>query len=77
MPRESAADKARRYLSEGRVTLLHVDTQRVRAIVRGDGTLHRTSWDHRGWWCTCPARGRCAHLLALGHIIAVDIEAKA
>jgi hypothetical protein len=24
----------------------------------------------RGWSCTCPARGRCAHRLAVAHVVA-------
>lgn len=76
MPRENAATKGKRYLCEGRVVLTTVTPDRVEARVRGDGVIYSTAWDRRGWWCTCPARGRCAHLLAVGHVVAVDIEAQ-
>lgn len=72
--RENAQIKARRYLVEGRVTVLVVDTDHVRAMTRGDGELHRQRWTRpAGWTCTCTARGRCSHLLAVGLVVAVDL----
>lgn len=56
--RENAASKARRYLGDGRV--------------RGDGAAWSTGRDEHGWFCTCPARGRCAHLIAVGLIVALE-----
>ena len=54
-----------------------VDPQRqlVRAAVRGDGHLHRATYDpRRGWACSCPARSdQCCHLVALRRIIALDL----
>lgn len=68
--RESADLKARRYLAEGRLVVTRVDQRWIVASVRGDGEVYRSTW-HRGTWsCTCPARGRCAHLLALGLVTA-------
>lgn len=67
--RENAASKARRYLVEGRVVIEIAGRAGVVALVRGDGTHHRVSYDRGGWYCTCPARGRCAHLLAVGLIV--------
>ncbi len=70
--RESAAVKARRYLTEGRVLLLSVTPDAVAAVVRGDGALHRVDHDpRRGWRCSCPATGRCCHLLAVGQVVAI------
>lgn len=67
MPRENAEAKGRRYLTEGRLLVVEVTDQRIRAFCRGDGALHRCGMDGGGrWWCMCPARGdRCAHLTAL------------
>jgi uncharacterized Zn finger protein len=73
--RENAAAKGRRYLTEGRVIVTHVRPGTVvRAVVRGDGALHRCGWDAGTWWCQCPARSdACAHLVALRLIVAVDL----
>jgi uncharacterized Zn finger protein len=67
MPRENAEAKGRRYLVEGRVTVLEVDTDRISARVRGDGQVWWCGWNPgQRWWCRCPARtDRCAHLTAL------------
>lgn len=73
--RENAAAKARRYLVEGRVLVERVDRHLVIATARGDGAVHRCTWTPaRGWSCSCPARGRCCHLLAVGLVTAVDLE---
>lgn len=75
MPRESAQAKARRYLAEGRVTVELVHPDAVQATCRGDGQHHHLGWTPRtGWFCDCPARTRCSHLYALGHVVAVDLE---
>ena len=72
--RESAAVKAKRYLVEGRLVITQVDRHGITATCRGDGALHRCSWEPvRGWHCTCLARGRCSHLLALGSVVAVEV----
>jgi hypothetical protein len=66
VPRETVADKARRYLAEGRLELRHLDPDRIEATCRGDGTRYRLGHDARGWWCDCPHPGRrCSHLQAL------------
>ena len=39
MTRESAATKGRRYLTEGRVTVLDVSADRTAATIRGDGAV--------------------------------------
>jgi uncharacterized Zn finger protein len=68
MPRELIDDKARRYLVEGRLRVTHVTNNRVSATCRGRASyaLGRTN-DH--WWCECPARVRCAHIVALQHVV--------
>lgn len=70
MSRENAADKARRYLIEGRVTIATVRGPRVVAYVRGDGAAWRVEVDGPRWTCACPAKGRCAHMLAVGLVTA-------
>lgn len=78
MTRENAAGKARRYLLEGRVVLLEVSADTVAAVVRGDAALRRVDYDgRRGWRCTCPAIGRCCHLLAVGLVVAVGSTPRA
>jgi uncharacterized Zn finger protein len=63
--RESVELKGRRYLTEGRLHVLSVDVDRARATCRGNGETYCVGCDAHGWYCTCPARGRCAHLVAL------------
>jgi hypothetical protein len=64
--RESAQAKAVRYLAESRLTVEQVDKDLVRAVCRGSGAIYDVGWTPTlGWSCSCPAFGRCAHLLAL------------
>lgn len=70
--RENAQTKAKRILGEGRVLVDRVVGDDVLARVRGDGAIHRVEHGRRGWSCSCAARGRCSHLLALGLVVAVD-----
>jgi uncharacterized Zn finger protein len=64
--RENAEAKGARYLREGRLTIERVDEHRVLAICKGTGAVYGVGWDRaRGWVCSCPARGRCSHLVAL------------
>lgn len=66
MPRESAFVKGRRLLTEGRVIVRLADARNIRAMVRGDsGEWYWTTYQRGGWACTCPALGRCSHLVAL------------
>ena len=68
--RENAQAKARRLLSEGRLIVRRVDGPYVLAFVRGDGVMHRIESHGEIGTCTCPARGRCSHLLAVGLVTA-------
>ena len=74
MSRENADVKARRYLAEGRLRIreAHEDGGIVVAECRGDGAIYSLGYDERGWFCDCPAFGRCAHLLALGRVVAME-----
>lgn len=66
MTRENAEAKGRRYLVEGRLMVTTLDHEHVTATARGSGHLYRCGHNAAdGWWCTCPARSRCAHLVAL------------
>lgn len=71
MARESVAEKGRRYLIEGRLTVTRVtgaqrrDRHLIEATCRGTGELYRLGWDGREWYCECPARRLCCHLVAL------------
>lgn len=47
--RESAAEKARRYLTEGRLTIHEVTWDTIRATCRGSGAVWHPMWRHDGW----------------------------
>lgn len=73
MAREPAPAKARRYLSEGRLVVQHVNDHRVRSVCRGDGAMYRQMYELGDWRCDCPARSDgCAHLVALRLVVAPD-----
>ena len=65
--RENVEAKGRRYLLEGRLTVERVDGRSVVASCRGNGDVYKLGFDPRArsWRCACPARRRCAHLVAL------------
>ena len=65
MPREDARTKGLRYVLEGRLTVRLVNAQRIQAIVKGGGEFYDLGYERGGWYCTCPALGRCSHLWAL------------
>ena len=66
MPRESAHVKGRRLLTEGRLRVVACSERHVVAHCIGDsGERYLLSADHRTWTCSCPALGRCSHLVAL------------
>lgn len=68
-PSAATHEKARRYLSAGYLTVLRVDGGRVRATCEG-GDAYDLGFDaDTGWWCSCPARATCAHLLALQLVV--------
>ena len=75
--RESAHDRGRRLLTEGRVTLTRVDGPKVDAQVRGDTSRahHVTHRPGQGWRCPCEARTRCAHLVSVQLVVLTDQDA--
>ena len=66
MSRESIDVKARRYLVEGRLSIEHADAETVRALARGSDAVYLVGCGDGLWACSCSARGRCAHLFAVG-----------
>lgn len=66
MPRETAFDRGRRMILEGRLVIDRVNDREVRAHIRGDsGEVHEVGYTRGGFHCSCPCRGRCGHLVAL------------
>jgi hypothetical protein len=67
VPREDAATKARRYVSEGRLIVRLVSAEEILATARGDGAMYQLGFSPgRGWWCECPAvTDQCSHLRGL------------
>lgn len=68
MARETAATKAERYLTAGRVIVRRVDADVIESTIRGDsGVEWSCGWSpSSGWWCSCPSPSlECAHLRAL------------
>ena len=63
--RETSEAKGKRYVLEGRLRVLWMDELGIRAECRGGGDVYRLGYAPGGWWCSCPALGRCAHLTAL------------
>lgn len=65
-PREGAYAKGRRYLTEGRLILTKVDGDDIRSTCRGDsGEVYRQQHYAGRWFCSCPAKTRCSHVVAL------------
>jgi uncharacterized Zn finger protein len=69
--RETTAQKATRYLAEGRLVVTRVDGDHVAACCRGNGEVYRCGHQPgHGWWCNCPARtDQCSHLAALRLVV--------
>lgn len=63
--RERPDTKARRLLGQQRVLLAHVSRHEVLAEVTGDGANYTVRFGRGGWYCTCPCRVLCSHLIAV------------
>jgi uncharacterized Zn finger protein len=73
--RENIYEKGCRYLTEGRLCVSEVDEHAATALaeVRGDsGAVYVVLHDESGWHCDCPARGRCAHVVALQRVVVLE-----
>jgi hypothetical protein len=81
MTRENSAQKAARYLAEGRlvVTSVFADDRGtyVAARCRGDGEIYQLGHHpRRGWHRNCPARtAGCCHLVALRLVVSAGRSA--
>ena len=73
VPRELVAEKAKRYLAEGRVIVITAGRDHVTAVVRGDGHRYVTGYRDGRWVCTCPNTTDCSHRRALRLIAAPDL----
>lgn len=64
--RENATAKARRLLTEGRVTIRTLRDDLILAEVRGDSARrYEVVWEPAGWSCPCDAISpRCSHVMA-------------
>jgi len=63
--RENKADKAMRYLREGRLTVTKVDGDIVRAECRGNGAVYNVGFENGHWICDCLSFSDCCHRIAL------------
>ena len=57
--------KAWRLINTGRVTITHQTEDVLAGTVAGDHDTYQVSIDPDGEHCTCPARVRCSHIIAL------------
>jgi hypothetical protein len=67
----SIAEKASRLLVEGRV-LIACGENGIVAVVRGDHGVYRLVREPDRWRCLCPARGTCAHVVAVGLVTGIE-----
>jgi uncharacterized Zn finger protein len=75
--RENAPLKARRLLTEDRVTLRRIGPDAIVARVRGDSAReYLVVWDPTGWHCPCDAAGRCSHVLAVQLVVLEPLPTK-
>jgi uncharacterized Zn finger protein len=72
MTSDAVTIKAAHYLVGGRIRVLLVHRGRVFAEARGSERYELGFTDARGFWCSCPARRECAHLVALRLIVGDD-----
>jgi uncharacterized Zn finger protein len=62
------------YLAERRLQVEVVGEDEVRATCAG-GQRYELGIEAGEKWCSCPARGRCAHLVALAHVVTLELAA--
>ena len=65
MGREGVEQKARRYLTEGRLNVDRTGPEGIVATCRGTTTVHRLGYRAGGWFGSCPARTRCCNIATL------------
>jgi hypothetical protein len=75
--RENAETRGRHYLAEGRLIITRLGEKAIVANCRASGAVHELGWRAgSGWFCTCPARSTCSHLVALQLVMVVDRMAR-
>ena len=61
--------KANRLLGNRAVQIKFCTEGVISAAVRGDSGIHEIRWTrNQGWDCSCPAYGRCSHVLAVASV---------
>jgi len=76
MRRATVVEKADRLRSEARVQIKWATDQLVQAAVRGDSGVWDCRWTRlQGWSCSCPAYGRCSHVLAVASVTMRSVRA--
>jgi uncharacterized Zn finger protein len=64
--RVTKQDKAMRLLTTRQLLVTRVSGDFIEAECRGDsGSIYNLGFDGERWWCSCPARVDCKHLIAL------------
>lgn len=77
MARENMDEKGRRLLTEGRLLIGYINEKKIVAVCRGDHDTYQLLYTpSTGWTCSCAARGRCSHLVALQLVTANPITRK-
>jgi hypothetical protein len=66
--RETAEEKAGRLLTTGRVHVVRVGPQGVRATVDGDTGIRDVTFDGR-WRCNCPSFAPCSHAIHTSKVV--------
>jgi hypothetical protein len=75
--RENAALKARRLLTEGRLTIRTIGPDAIVAKVRSDSAReYLVCWDPAGWHCPCSAVGSCSHILAVMLVVLEPVRTR-
>jgi len=57
--------KALRYIRAGKVTLRYENHDIVVAAVEGETGNWIVYGDDNGWYCACPSRTTCSHIIAV------------
>lgn len=68
MPREPLTRKAERMLGDHRLRITRLDGEHVEAVIHGDHGDYQLGHINGSWWCSCPARIKCAHIIALTRV---------
>jgi uncharacterized Zn finger protein len=66
MPKQTPAEKAVAYLTEGKLSVQTHTATHARILAQGsDSRPYTITFDPSGWVCDCPAHvSECAHILA-------------